>query len=145
MHAAEQVVANAKTVLTGLATTGARVYDSQVYPLKDIDLPALKIDQGDESIEPGTVGDQLDRTMELRVIAVVKQQTSYRTTVNTIRSEVETALAANQTLAGICHYVRPVSTVLELSGEGELPVCEATMTFSVRYFTNYNAPHVPLF
>lgn len=145
LHAAEQIVVAAKALLTGLTTTGTNVFDSRVYPMQYVDLPALKVDQGDETVDQGTVGDQLDRTMELIVIVAVKQNTGYRTEVNQIRKEVEIAFAGDQTLSGLCHYVFPASTSIELSGDADKPVAEATMTFSVRYFTKFSEPDIPLF
>lgn len=145
-HVAEQIVAAAKTALTGLTTTASRVFDSRVYPVQDADLPCLKIDQGDDEAEITTMHapPHLERTLELLVIACVKQNTSYRTLVNTIRKEVETVFGTNQTLGGLCHWIEPRRCEIELSGEGEKPVAEATITLSVRYYTALNAPDVPL-
>jgi hypothetical protein len=145
-HVAEQIVAAAVTALTGLTTTGARVFDSRVYPVKETDCPCLLIDQGDESIAGGELfgfSRSVERTLELLVIAKVEQNTSYRTLVNTIRKEVEVALAANQAIGG-AKWVQPASCLIELSGEGEKPIASGTMTFEVHYITALNAPDAAL-
>lgn len=144
-HVSEQIVAAAKTALLGLTTTGANVFDSRVYPVEDADLPCLLVDQGNETSRIESMGlDRItERTMELVVVAKVKQNTSYRTLINTIRKEVEVALAANQGIGG-AKYVQPVSCEIELAGEGEKPVAMATMTFEVPYYTALSTPDTAL-
>jgi len=75
------------------------------------------------------------------VVAKVEQNTNYRTLVNTIRKEVEIALAPGLTGA---KYVAPKDFKLELSGDAEKPVASGTMTFEVLYYTQQGAPDVAL-
>lgn len=140
-HVAEAIVDAAKTVLTGLTTTGANVFDSQVYPITVDQTPALLIDQGDEEAEVMTQEQfpPLDRSMELIVVAAVKQTTGYRTLLNKIRAEVEIALATNPTIGG-ARAVFPTNNSIELSGDADAPVARSTMRFNVRYITALNAP-----
>lgn len=143
-HVSEQIVAAAKAALTSLTTTGARVFDSRVYPVKEGDCPCLLVDQGDESIsidEAWGFSRSMQRNMQLIVVAKVVQNTSYRTLVNTVRKEVEVALAAGLTGA---KWVQPVSCEIELSGDAEKPVASATMTFDCPYYTALGAPDVAL-
>ena len=144
-HVSEQIVAAAKTALTGLATTGANVFDSRVYPVQDSELPCLLIDQGNETSDIASMGSDrvTERSMELVVVAKVKQNTSYRTVINTIRKEVEVVLAANQGIGG-AKYVQPKSCEIELAGEGEKPVASATLTFEVPYYTALSTPDTAL-
>jgi hypothetical protein len=79
--------------------------------------------------------------MQLLVVAKVVQNTSYRTLVNTIRKEVEVALAAGLTGA---KWVLPVSCEIELSGEAEKPIAAATMTFDCVYITALGVPDATL-
>jgi len=141
-HVSEQIVSAAKAALTGLTTTGSNVFDSRVYPVKESDCPCLLVDQGDEessSDELGGFSRTLQRNLHLLVVAKVVQNTSYRTLVNTIRKEVEVALAAG--LVG-AKWVQPLSCVIELDGEAEKPIATATMTFECPYFTALGAPDV---
>jgi hypothetical protein len=145
-HVSEQIIAAAVAALTGLATTGARVYDSRVHPLQDAEVAAgaLLVDQGDESDETLSIGaDRLvEREMELLVVAKVKQTASYRATINQIRKEVQSA--QDDTLGGKCKYINPRRGELELAGDGEKPVASYTMVFSVVYVTALNAPDISL-
>jgi hypothetical protein len=147
-HVSEQIIAAAVAALTGLATTGARVYDSRVHPLQDAEVAAgaLLVDQGDESDETLSIGaDRLvEREMELLVVAKVKQTASYRATINQIRKEVEVQIAQDDTLGGKCKYINPRRGELELAGDGEKPVASYTMVFSVVYVTALNAPDISL-
>jgi hypothetical protein len=145
-HVAEQIVAAAKAALTGLATTGARVFDSRVYPVKETDCPCILIDQGEEQVGAGELygfSRAVERTLQLHVIAKVEQNVDYRKTVNQIRKEVEIALAAAGGIGG-AKWVQPSSTLLELSGEGEKPIASGTMTFDVFYITALSTPDVAL-
>lgn len=144
-HIRKQIRDAAVTALTGLTTTGAHVFPSAVYPLQDKDLPALRIDTGDEDIQVETVlsDPPLERMLQLLIQACVKQNATYNDTVDTIISEVEIAIAAHQALGG-AKYVALRTIKLELAGEGEKPIAIVTMTFEVPYFTAQSAPDVAL-
>lgn len=143
-HVRTQVRAAAVTALTGLTTTGSRVYDSLVYPMQDKQLPGLRIDTGDEDIAVESIdGELLARTLQLVVQACVKQNTNYNDTVDDIIKEVEIAISGNQALGG-AKAVLLKSIHVELSGDGEKPVAVATMTFEVLYYSAQSAPDVAL-
>lgn len=55
MLAAGQVIDAMATRLTGLALAGSRVYTSRTWPLSEEELPAWRVQAGDEDIEPVTV------------------------------------------------------------------------------------------
>lgn len=145
-HVRKQIRAAAATALTGLSTTGARVYASRVHPLQDADLPALRLSNPSEDIAISSMGANriVERTLRLVVEACVKAASGYEDTVDQIVKEVEVALAADQTLGGLCKYIQLGSIETELSGDAELPIAVATMTFAVPYYTALNAPDVPL-
>jgi hypothetical protein len=142
-HVRKQIRAAAVTVLTGLATTGSRVYPSVVYPMQDAQLPGLRIDTGAESIAmaapSGGVARTHERTLNLIVQGCVKQNTTYNDVIDAIAEEVEKAIANNQSLGG-AKYVQLKSIEVALSGDGEHPVAVSTMTFEVFYYTAMNAP-----
>lgn len=144
-HVRKQIRAAAVTALTSLTTTGSNVFDSLAYPLQDNQLPALRIDYGTENAQIASMGSSrlIERTLELKVEACVKQLSTYNDTLDTILKEVEIAIAANQNLGG-AKYVQLVSVAPELSGEGEKPMARYTMTFEVPYFTALGAPDVAL-
>lgn len=142
-HVAEQIFAVALAALTGLATTGSSVRASPVDPATAF--PVLDVDQGDETIETeDPFGDALlERSMDLVVTANVKLATGYREQINTIRKEVEVALAGAD-WPGTAATAVPTGCVLEKSGEAEKQCMQATLTFSVWYHTNQSAPDVAL-
>lgn len=144
-HIRKQIRAAAVTALTGLTTTGSRVFDSRVYPMQDAQLPGLRIDTADEEIGIGSMGVSRlnERTLQLVVQACVKENTTYNDTLDTIIKEVEIALAANQGLGG-AKYAQLKSINIANGGEGEKPVAVATMTFEVFYITALGAPDVAL-
>ncbi len=144
-HVRKQIRAAAVTALTGLTTTGTRVYDSRVYPMQDAQLPGLRIDTADEQISISSmgVGRLCERTLDLMVQACVKENDTYSDTIDTIIKEVEIAISANQGIGG-AKYVQLKSINVANAGEGEKPVAVATMGFEVFYITALGAPDVAL-
>jgi hypothetical protein len=145
-HVAEQIVAAAGILLQGLPSTGANVFLSRVYDVQPLELPCLLIDEGDEGDQVSSLGVDrtLMRTMELLVVAKVKQVAGYRELVNTIRKEVEAVLAQDNGLGGLCKSINPGRFELELDGSTDQPVASGTMRFEVLYFTALSTPHIPL-
>jgi hypothetical protein len=114
-----------------------------VYNMQDANLPGLRIDTADESINLDTVHGPalLERELQLIVQACVKENTTYNDTIDTIIKEVEVAIAANQSLGGAKGVW--LSTIsVQLSGEAEHPIAVATITFRVPYYTMQDAPTV---
>ena len=144
-HLRKQIRAAAVTALTGLTTTGSKVYDSRVYPMQDAQLPGLRIDTADEQIQISSLGVSRlqERTLDLVVQACVKENDTYSDTVDTIIKEVEIAIAANQGIGG-AKYVQLKSINVATGGEGEKPVAVATMVFEVFYITALGEPDVAL-
>lgn len=145
LHIRKQIRAAAITALTSLTTTGARVYDSRVYPMQDAQLPGLRIDTSDEEVQTGSmgVGRLQERLLSLVVQACVKQNLTYNDTIDLIIQEVEVAIAANQGIGG-AKYVQLKSINVQTAGEGEKPVAVATLVFEVFYITAIGAPDVAL-
>lgn len=145
-HIRKQIRTAAVAALTGLATTGANVFSSRVYPLQDAELPALRISNPAEAIEPASMGGAnryLERSLTLEVQACVKQVTGYEDVVDQIAKEVEVALANNNTLGNLAKWIVPRGIETELTGEGDKPISVATLRFEVLYYTALNAPDVP--
>lgn len=136
------------TTLLNLTTTGTRVYVGRITPLSQDASPSLLLDLGEESTELAEIlhGRQavLDRSLELIVHGAVKAVSGYIATLNTIALEVEVAIAGDQSLGGLCKYVR-LAGIGEpiLEGQGEKPVALMSMRFIVRYMAALNAPQTP--
>ena len=67
-HVRQQIREKIGTTLTGLTTTGSNVYQSRVYPLENINLPALIIYTKSETSEPIVIGTDRVISRELSVI-----------------------------------------------------------------------------
>ncbi len=149
-HLRRQIRDAAKTILTGLTTTGARVFVDRVYPLQSTDLPGLRIMTNYETIGSTSFGAnrRIERQLELVVEACSKLVGEQGRTVDDqldqIAKEVEVALANNNTLSNTCKYVQPEKFESDINGEADKPFGILRMTFSVFYMTALDTPDVPL-
>lgn len=143
-HVKQLIREAAAAALTGLTTSGARVFKSRLTPLAESELPALRITTNDEQVVPASVGGLRDRTLELNVECVARQSASLDDLLNTMEKEVEMALAANYTLGGLVKSVELTGSKVEMSAESDMPTGQAIMSFEVNYFTNSDAPDVSI-
>jgi hypothetical protein len=58
-HVRQQIRERIATTITGLTTTGSNVYQSRVYPLDSVSLPALLVYTLSEGSEVDTMGTSL--------------------------------------------------------------------------------------
>jgi hypothetical protein len=145
-HLRQQIREAAAALLTGLTTTGPRVYQSRVYPLAEGQLPALRVWTRDESIEQAAFGGAARaqvRTLTLVVEACAKAGTDLDDTLDTMAKEVEVALAG-ATFTALAKDCQLADTEIELVGEGEQPLGVARLAFRVLYMTAANAPDAAL-
>lgn len=149
LHLRDQIVDAVKTLLTGLTTTGARCYvdrDIDEEPIGAAELPALNIEQGDESSEAATIS--APRTMQafldITVTGFSKLATGTlaRKKLNLISQEVQVAMAGDRSLGGLCKYTTLMQTDFELSSQGEQPVGLVRMRYQVLYLYAENTPDV---
>jgi hypothetical protein len=147
-HVRQQIRQAAASVLTGLTSTGPRVFKSRIYALDETELPALRIYTNNEDVEATGntigVGAILDRTLNLTVEAVAKANANLDDALDTMTKEVEMALAANYTLNGLVKSVDLTGIDIELSAEAEKPTGQATIKFRVNYFTDAGAPDISI-
>lgn len=143
-HVRQQIREAAAALLTGLATTGAHVFQSRVYPLQDADLPALRIYATEEVSDPVGIHAPklLERRLTLVIEACAKAGADLDDTLDTIAREVEAALGAAPTLSGTAHDAWLSGTGIEFSGEGELPMGVARLSYTVLYFTASTTPDI---
>ena len=141
-HVRQQLRERAATTLTGLTTTGSKVYQSRVYPLSAANLPGLLIYTKSEDSEAVTMSGArtLLRNLSLVIEGYVKAVSNYDDTVDTIAKEVETAMGNDVTLNGLAKNSYLESTDIEYDGEGEKPVAVVSLTYTVEYMTKENAP-----
>jgi hypothetical protein len=143
-HLRQQLRARAVTLLTGLTTTGSRVFASRIYPMADANLPGLTLYAAEETCEIATLSTPRRSERELRLIVEgrAKAVSGLDDTLDTICTEVEKALAADPTLNGLANDHWLQRTSMELVGDGEQPVGIVTLEFTVRYDVAETTPDV---
>ena len=131
------------SAVTGLATTGARVYQSRIFTLRDADLPCLLINTDDEAISNVNLGSQvLERQLTLTVRCVAKATANLDDTLDQMIEEVEPAL--NSASFGGAKNLQLQGINVEMVDTLDKPAGVATLTFTATYYTAGHAPGVPL-
>lgn len=145
-HLRQQIREAIATALSGLSTTGSRVYTSRVYPVQTADLPCLLIYADSERSNALTIScpRPLERSVQFRVEAYAKATSDLDDTLDQICVEVERALAMPvSALVGIVRSITLDSTELELVS-AEKPTGRARLAYTVDYFVAEDAPDVAL-
>ena len=102
-HIRQQIRERVATTLTGLTTTGSRVYQSRVYPMAETNMPGILIYSTSEDSEIDVMGSTgtLNRLLNLTVEGYVKSTTEFDDKIDVdICKEIETAMAGDQTING---------------------------------------------
>jgi hypothetical protein len=138
-HARTQIRNAVITAVTGLATTGSRVFEGRIYPLATDELPALCVYTLNESSERISTT-SLQRDLELVVEAYVHTSVRYDELLDSIATEVETAIAANAALQALVKDITPVQFQKDLMKEGDKTIAVAILTFRCIYITHPSNP-----
>ncbi len=128
--------------LTGLTTTGPRVYAGRTRPLaKDHD-PALLVYATEETSDVAAMGAPATATRALTVMVEgrVSGSAPPDETLDAIAAEVETAIGANWKAGGLAKEVTLVATRLRAQAPGESQLGEVALEFRVSYRTREGAP-----
>tara|TARA_Y100000401_G_C8319313_1_gene224330 strand:+ start:1241 stop:1687 length:447 start_codon:yes stop_codon:yes gene_type:complete len=143
-HVREQIRSRIVTNVTGLSTTGSRVFESRIYPLESSELPGLLVYTISEESEPIRIGPNrlLERVLNVVVQAYCESNSDFDGTIDEICKEVETSLASDRTVNGLAKDLFIASTEITYSSEGAKPVGYATMVFTVDYYTDAQSPDV---
>jgi len=139
-HVRKLIRDNIETTLTGLATTGANVYQTRVYPIAEDRLPGLAIYTSSESTDYATINPprtQL-RTLSVSVDVYAKAVTAYDDLLDAACVEIEEALYTDRTRGGNAKDTRIIAFDSDFSGDGDQPVARATLTVVVDYVTIEN-------
>lgn len=142
-HLHKQIRTAVVTALTGLTTSGSRVYANRLAPLPDTTSPSLLITLDEETSDGLTIHtpQAQQRTLSLFVAAVVKTSTNLDDTLDLMSKEVEIALSA-----GITVGIRLLEVFYQgMSFEDEQsdkPVGIKRMSFSIPFTAMSNAPDV---
>lgn len=143
-HVRQQIREALATAVTGLATTGSRVYQSRIYPLGDSKLPCLLVNTDSEDVEQMTIGPtpDMERTLDLMVRCVAKAVDNLDDMLDTMAAEVETVLGAGSVMPTLIKSIVLASIRIEMDDGKESPVGVATLNYRITYVTASNAPTV---
>lgn len=141
-HARKQVRDALVTAITGLTTTGSRVYRHRYYPLAEANLPGLIVYTEEESQDYLTVGSDrtIQHTLSLRVEAFVKATTNYDDVLDQINLEVSDAIFADRTLGGLAKDTRLLTFSASGDVEGEQPAFVGRFDIQISYMTKESDP-----
>jgi hypothetical protein len=145
-HVRQQIRERIATNVTGLTTTGARVYQSRIYNLEAANLPGLLVYTKTESSERATMGTtrQLERTLEIQVEGYARTSSDLDDVLDTISEEVENAISADPTQNGLAKDTFLNASDIDFTGDGDSPAGVVRLTFSVSYRTADTAAGTPL-
>lgn len=134
-HARQTIRESAATLLTGLTTTGSRVFQSRMAPQES--LPCLLVMTDGEEITWGAFEKQLDRRLTLTIVGLAKSASNVDDTLDTIAAEVETALGSDL-------KYELTAIAVDFDESLEKPAGRIILTYAIRYFTNAGAPGTQL-
>lgn len=144
-HVRKQLRDAVVTAVTGLATTGARVFVDREHPLDpDTEVPALLVSTPSESAVPEDIHGGIARTVTVIVTAVVKATGAVQDTADQVAKEVEAELTDPVALVvgGKRCDVLYTGAVLSKDASADRLTVELEMTFDVEVFTAAGIPDV---
>jgi hypothetical protein len=147
-HIRKQIRNAAVTALTGLTTTGARVFSGRVSRLKETELPGLVVYlTGDDALEDAYNGGATEaRSGTLRIEGIATANDALIDVLDQIALEVETAVfgTAGATLRGLLMVMPgPPSSQLMLEDPPEglgLRLGTIVLGFPIQYRTRLGDP-----
>jgi len=128
-------------LLTGLPSTGSRVYQSRTRPLQAAELPAILVFSGESKTEANNVGSQKPdlMTYQLRADILVKDSTGTESIADQILDEISSAVFANvtaNTLSGKVSSTRLIQVgEPDLDDSLEKPALRLPVLFETTYST----------
>lgn len=147
-HVRKQIRSAVVTALTGLATTGSRVYPSRVYPLAKAKLPGLLVYTPDEGSarENTSMGEvpELMRDLIVQVHGIVRISANLEDEMDDLAQEVEVALDTLDDISGLVkNYHGLQGTISTLSAEeADHPYGAIALEFLYTYRTASGQPDI---
>lgn len=144
-HVRQQIREAFVTLVTGLPTTGPRVYPGRVRPLGSGHEPCLLVYATEESAERETIGQ--NPLLARAVLVAVEGRVSVSSArdaedhLDTVAVEIETRVASSSPrLGGLAHDVVLVSTRIVAAATGERHEGEIRLLYRVTYATRAAVP-----
>lgn len=136
-HVRTQIRDRVMVTLTGLATTGSRVYRSRVYPMGHATMPGICVYISKETATGGTLS-ATEKTAELVVDAYVSGA-EYDDAADQIQEEIESALysdfANNRYFGGLAYNLSYVLAEGRYFGDAKIKHGILRMIYEVTYKT----------
>lgn len=142
MHARQSIREAVATAVTGLATTGSRVFQSRMRAQES--LPCLLVTTNDESVDRVGVENEMERVIEIQITGLAQSASGLDDTVDTIAEEVETAIGANPTFGGKVRGMQLSGIAVDFDDSLQQPVAAVTLRYRATYFTNAGTPGTTL-
>lgn len=129
-----------KTILTGLPTTGTKVFSDYVYSISESSLPCICVVTRGEIPNRETIGKPAiqQRTLEMAIYGLVKMNNTYQDVLDQIGYEVEMAIYNNITLNGLVKDLSITSIDTSVDDEFDKPTGFINMKLQVTYRTREN-------
>ncbi len=136
-HARQKIRDAVVTLVTGLTTTGSRVFDTRLYNLEPSeDLPGLVIYNKNESSERSDFSpNNYSRELEVIIEGYAETNSLVENVLDTISLEVENVMGANPLLSNTATTSELNATEIEFDVMGEKPIGIIRLTYSVTYYT----------
>lgn len=143
-HVRKQLRDAVATRLTGLTTTGSRVYESRSVPVGDANLPGLLIYATQEQAADATLIQDIERRIEIRVEGIAKVAANLDDTLDLIAKEVEIALSTALTIgSSTTLLVYQGASITMRDGLDQL-VGSVALAYEATVFTVAGSPDVVL-
>lgn len=121
-------------IVAGATDAGANVFSQRATPLWDIPMPAILIYAREESSEPLNVTQRkLKRTLQLAIEVRTEANDALDDVLDAISNQVEAIVDSDDTFGGVVSQSTLVSTELDVSPEGEMPIGGSRLTYEVVY------------
>ena len=133
-HQRKTIRDNVITTLTGLTTTGSRVFNTRILPNLESNLPCLNVYTISESSEEIDFL-YIQRDLTLAVDGYAKNSSTIEDALDTIAQEVEDALGTDVTRGSTAYDTFLTSTEMDLSTEGDIQMGTVRLQFTIRYRT----------
>ncbi|HSG59824.1 MAG TPA: hypothetical protein VLA24_00165 [Pseudomonadales bacterium] len=136
-HVRKQIRDAIVTAVTGLSTTGSRVYKTRLYPLEQGKLPGICVYTKAEESTPITI--TKPRTIERTLEVMLESYTlAGDDGLDQICLEVEEAIYNDSALNALIKDVYMSSFEADFNGDGEKPVATGRLTVVCQYITAEN-------
>tara|TARA_R110002073_G_scaffold120601_1_gene262644 strand:- start:19133 stop:19579 length:447 start_codon:yes stop_codon:yes gene_type:complete len=145
-HLRKQIGALAVSRVTGLATTGANVFQNRVTPIAASQLPALSVSIGDETIQRMSMGTprRLERGPQIHFDLITAEGDTSADTLSDMLEEVEAALAPGSWMDALLFDIVPVAISEIYDGAGTKIAGQIRITYQAEYQTAEGAPGTAL-